>query len=99
MFKILVAEDDENLNKIICLKLAQEGFSPLTAFDGRQALQLLESERADLVITDIMMPGLSGYELTKQIKLLDESLPVLMITAKSGMEAWRRALSRGRTTT
>ena len=71
MFKILVAVDYENLNKIICLKLAQEGFSPLAAFvDGRQAIKLLESERADLVITDIMMLGLSGYELTKQIKLL-----------------------------
>ena len=93
MFKILVAEDDENLNKIICLKLAQEGFSPLAAFDGELALQLLESERADLVVTDIMMPGLSGYELTKQIKLLDESLPVLMITAKSGMEGMEKGLS------
>ena len=95
MFKILVAEDDENLNKIICLKLAQEGFSPLAAFDGGLALQLLESERADLVVTDIMMPGLSGYELTKQIKLLDESLPVLMITAKSGMEGMEKGFVTG----
>ena len=95
MFKILVAEDDENLNKIICLKLAQEGFSPLAAFDGRQAIKLLESERADLVVTDIMMPGLSGYELTKQIKLLDESLPVLMITAKSGMDGMEKGFVTG----
>ena len=58
-------------------------------------MQLLESERADLVITDIMMPGLSGYELTKQIKLLDESLPVLMITAKSGMEGMEKGFVTG----
>ena len=90
-----MAQDDENLNKIIGLKLVQEGFSPLAAFDGELALQLLESERADLVVTDIMMPGLSGYELTKQIKLLDESLPVLMITAKSGMEGMEKGFVTG----
>ncbi|MBE3606923.1 response regulator transcription factor [Campylobacter sp. RM13119] len=83
MFKILVAEDDELLNEMIQVKLKNEGFSVKSAFNGVEAVEILESEHIDLLITDVMMPLRDGYGLAKEAKLIKESLPILMITAKS----------------
>lgn len=83
MFKILVAEDDEILNEMICVKLKNEGFVVSSAFDGAQAIEILESLHIDLLITDIMMPLTDGYGLAKEAKRIKENLPILMITAKS----------------
>ncbi len=59
MFSILVAEDDEMLNKMICKKLQQESYLVFTSYDGEQALDLLDKEHIDLIISDIMMPSSS----------------------------------------
>ena len=82
MFRILIAEDDTNTRKLMCAVLKQQGFDPLQAENGFKALEVLETEHIDLVVLDLMMPGMDGYELTKQIRSVWGHLPVLMVTAK-----------------
>lgn len=82
MFQILVAEDDSNTRKLMEAVLREHGFNPLTAENGIEALKLLDRHHIDLVLLDIMMPGMDGYELTKQLRATDYTLPILMVTAK-----------------
>jgi len=82
MFRILVAEDDDNLRKLMCAVLKQEGFLPFGARHGQEALELMEKEHIDLLIADVMMPIMDGYELTSTIREAWEHLPILMVTAK-----------------
>jgi len=84
--KILVVEDEPDIRKLVQYNLAQERFNVLEAEDGEQALKLLQHERPNLVILDLMLPGLSGMELCKLLKQRSETakLPILMLTAKAG---------------
>ena len=82
MFKVLVAEDDMNTRKLMCAVLKQNGFEVTQAGDGTQALNIMDREHVDLVILDLMMPIMDGYELTRQLRTAWETLPILMITAK-----------------
>lgn len=82
MFKILVVEDDKNTRKLMCAVLKQHGFQIFDAADGMEALQVMEKEHVDLVVLDLMMPKMDGYELTKQLRQTWENLPILMVTAK-----------------
>ena len=95
MFEILVVEDDETLNKMICAKLKQEQYKVLQAFDGEEALDILDKEHIDLIISDIMMPKMDGYELTKELRSASITLPILMITAKEQMEAMEKGFVAG----
>ncbi|HEY1234538.1 MAG TPA: response regulator transcription factor [Candidatus Binatia bacterium] len=84
--KILVVEDEPDIRKLVNYNLAQERFRVLEAEDGEQALKMVQRERPDLVILDLMLPGLSGMELCKILRERHETkkLPVLMLTAKAG---------------
>jgi two-component system alkaline phosphatase synthesis response regulator PhoP len=84
--KILVVEDEPDIRKLVQYNLIQERFSVLEAEDGEQALKLLQRETPNLVILDLMLPGLSGMELCKLLKQRSETakLPILMLTAKAG---------------
>jgi len=82
MIHILVVEDDENTRKLMCAVLKQNGFEVHQAEDGVAALKLMDRQHIDLVLLDLMMPNMDGYELTKQIRLTWENLPILMVTAK-----------------
>jgi len=82
MFRILVVEDDTNTRKLMCAVLKQNGFETLQAEDGVAALQVMDKEHIDLVVLDLMMPNMDGYELTRQIRLTWETIPILMVTAK-----------------
>ena len=82
MFKILVVEDDVNTRKLMCAVLKQNGFDVIQAGDGMQALDVMDREHVDLVVLDLMMPIMDGYELTHQLRTAWETLPILMITAK-----------------
>ena len=86
MFSILVVEDDETLNKMICAKLKQEQFEVHAAFDGEQALEIMDRVHVDMLICDIMMPKMDGYELTDAIRQANYTLPILMVTAKDQIE-------------
>ncbi|MFU0827658.1 MAG: Stage 0 sporulation A-like protein [Lachnoclostridium sp.] len=95
MFSILVVEDDETLNKMICAKLKQESYRVFPAFDGEQALDLLDKEHIDLIISDIMMPKMDGYQLTKELRDASYTVPILMITAKNSLEDMEKGFRAG----
>ncbi len=95
MFTILVVEDDASLNKMICAKLSREQFKAIPAFDGEEALEVMDREHIDLIISDIMMPKLDGYELTKLLRNTKYYLPILMITAKSQLEDMEKGFVAG----
>lgn len=82
MARILVAEDDKNTNKLICAVLRRAGHDPLPAFDGQEALEVLDENHVDMLISDIMMPRIDGIELTRQLREAGYDLPILMLTAK-----------------
>lgn len=86
MVNILVAEDDSSLRKLICTVLEKNGYIAHPAEDGQIALDILESEHIDLIISDIMMPNVDGYELTKELRDADYNMPILLITAKERFE-------------
>src|SRR5213080_3114939 len=84
--KILVIEDEPDIRKLVQYNLTQEHFNVVEAEDGEQALSLLQREKPNLVILDLMLPGLSGLELCKMLRQRSDTskLPVLMLTAKAG---------------
>jgi len=82
MFRILVVEDDAHIRKLMCTVLKAHGFETLQAKDGLVALDVMEKEHIDLVVLDLMMPNMDGYEFTKQLRSVGETLPILMVTAK-----------------
>jgi len=82
MFRILVAEDDLALNKLIETTLVKNGYQVITARDGTSALCAIADSYVDLVVSDIMMPRMDGYQLAKAIRERDKSLPILFISVK-----------------
>lgn len=86
MFKILVVEDDMELNQLFCRTLVRNGYVGLGADDAAQALELLEKETVDLIISDVMMPGMDGFEFVRQLRDAKMTLPIMMITAKSDIK-------------
>ena len=95
MFQILVAEDDKNTRRLMEAVLKEHGYHPILACDGLEALKLLDTHHVDLVILDIMMPGMDGYELTRQLRATDYTLPILMVTAKQLPEDKRKGFIVG----
>ncbi|WP_079913644.1 response regulator transcription factor [Paenibacillus sp. 32352] len=81
MANILVVDDDRHIVKLMTLFLEREGWVTREAYNGKEALALLEAERMDLVVLDIMMPEMDGWELCREIKQ-HYDIPVLMVTAK-----------------
>ena len=82
MAKILVVEDDQDLNRLVRTYLRGGGFDVSACFDGVEALEKLETEKFDMVLTDIMMPRMDGFELAENIRVTDESVPIVFMTAK-----------------
>jgi len=82
MFRILVADDDKNTRLLFSAVLERAGYTVLTATDGEEALSILDREHIDLVVLDIMMPNLDGYEFTRLLRESNNNLPILMVSAK-----------------
>lgn len=95
MFNILVVEDDYNTRVLMNLILKNEGYLPFLAKDGEDALQVLEQQHIDLIISDIMMPNMDGYELTEQLRNSNFTQPILMVTAKQLPEDKRKGFIVG----
>lgn len=95
MFSILVAEDDDSLRKLMCAALKQNGYMPYPAVDGEDALDVMERISVDLVISDIMMPKIDGYELVKQLRAARYEMPVLMVTAKDSFTDKQKGFMAG----
>lgn len=95
MFSILVCEDDFAIKTMISTKLKQENYSVYTVQNGQEALNLMEKQQIDLVISDIMMPEMDGYEFVQILRETKHTLPILMITAKSQLESLEAAFKLG----
>ncbi|MGM9602316.1 MAG: response regulator transcription factor [Faecousia sp.] len=95
MFQILVVEDDKNMRKYMEAVLKSEGFQPVLAENGEQALDILDKQHIDLMVTDIMMPGIDGYTLTEELRESSWQLPILMVTAKETVKDRRRGFLVG----
>lgn len=82
MAKILVVEDDKDLNKIISRSLRDRGYDVMSAENGIEALEKTETQRFDMIISDIMMPKMDGFALADSIRSLDKNIPIIFMTAK-----------------
>ncbi|WP_339208640.1 response regulator transcription factor [Paenibacillus sp. FSL K6-3182] len=82
MAKILIADDDAHIRELMSLFLKNEGFEILEAKDGAEAQGIWENNQIDMVILDIMMPHVDGWELCREIRRVDSNIPLLMVTAK-----------------
>lgn len=82
MIKILFAEDENNLRVLTAKFLEYQGYSVYRAKDGREALEIFYNKPVDLAILDIMMPNVDGYQVCKEIREINEDLPIIILTAK-----------------
>ena len=83
--RILIAEDEKDLNQIITNRLKGEHYSVDSCFDGREALEYLESAEYDAAVLDIMMPVMDGMSVLKKMRRRNDSTPVILLTAKDGI--------------
>ena len=95
MHKILIAEDDFELRQLFSHVLTKHGYAVRGVSNGREALSALDREYYDLVISDIMMPVMDGYELVRQLRQSGATTPVLMITAKDAFDDMRTGFLAG----
>ena len=83
MFRILIVEDDKNLRKLITTYLKKNEYITYEATNGLEALDIMDTNYIDLIISDIMMKEMDGYELTKSLRDANYTIPILLVTAKS----------------
>ena len=95
MINILVVEDDKHTRKLLETILKREGYSDLKAEDGVIAMEVLENNHVDLIILDIMMPNMDGYEFAKELRDAECMIPILMATAKQLPEDKKRGFIVG----
>ena len=93
--KILIIEDEEDLVKGLILNLADEGYEVDYALDGKEGLRKALKEKPDLILLDIMLPGMDGYEICDRIRETDRYQPIIMLTAKSSDEEIIHGLKLG----
>jgi len=82
--RILVVDDEQELIKAVQIRLEHAGYEVLTAYGGQEALDRVSKERPDLILLDIMMPGIDGFEVLRRLKNKPETslIPIIMLTAK-----------------
>jgi two-component system response regulator PilR (NtrC family) len=95
MEKILIVEDEKNMNEVLKILLEGEGYEVISAFDGDEGLDLIKKDIYDLVITDIKMPGVDGFEILKTVKDISPDTIVVMITAFGTTESAIEAMKLG----
>jgi len=82
MFHILVVDDDKNTRKYLSAVLEAENYTVTAAADGEEAMQLMDKEYIDLVVLDVMMPKMDGYSFTRELRAMNNNLPILMVSAR-----------------
>ena len=95
MFRIMVVEDDLPLQKMMCSYLGLNGYEALSAANGEEALELLSHTLPDLMIVDVMMPVMDGWELTREVRRDYPLMPIILVTARSSLEDKRVGFSAG----
>ena len=95
MFKILIAEDDKELRQLFSHILTKNGYLIKGVSNGKEALDALDKEYYDLIISDIMMPIMDGFELVRLLRNTGNNTPVMMITAKDAFDDMHRGFTSG----
>lgn len=95
MFNILVVEDNLDMRELFCTVLTDNGYHAYSAADGVEALEIMDKEYIDLIVADIMMPNMNGYELTKALRDAKYELPILIVTAKDQFADMQKAFKAG----
>lgn len=95
MFQIMVVEDDHNTRKLMETVLNENGYETVLAKDGEEALNLLDTNHVDLILLDIMMPFMDGFEFLKLLRSTGWNLPILMVTAKESVEDKKKGFILG----
>ena len=95
MFHILVVEDNADMRELFCTVLSDSGYQCLPAADGVEALEIMDKEYVDLIVADIMMPNMDGYELTRAVRDAKMELPILMVTAKDQFDDMQKGFRAG----
>lgn len=87
MIKILVAEDDLDLNRFVSSVLRNNGYEVISSFNGEEAYSYYENGKVDLLLTDIMMPKMNGFELAEKVRASNKDLPIIFTTAKDDKQS------------
>ena len=95
MLKILIAEDDRELRQLFSHVLSRNGYTVTGVSNGQEALDAMDADFYDMIISDIMMPVMDGYELVQQLRDVGNTTPVLMITAKDAFDDMRLGFQSG----
>lgn len=95
MFKILVVEDHKDMCELFCTVLKDAGYQCLGAYDGVEALSLMEKQYFDLIVVDIMMPHMDGYEFIQNIREAQYEMPLLVVSAKDQFEDMQKGFNLG----
>lgn len=95
MFKILVLEDDRDLNKTVCSFLKNSGYEAIGCLSALDAYDELEKNMFDIIISDIMMPGIDGFEFAASIRELNNDIPILFMTARDDIASKQRGFRIG----
>ena len=95
MFKILVVEDDKELNKTVCSFLNHSGYEAVGCLNATEAYDALYENMFDLIVSDIMMPGVDGFEFAKNVRDLNDDIPILFMTARDDIASKQRGFRIG----
>lgn len=95
MFKILVVEDDKDLNKTVCTHLNRNGFEAIGCLSVNDAYNEMYGNLFDIIISDIMMPQIDGYEFAKTVREMNNNIPIIFMTAREDFESKRKGFGIG----
>ena len=95
MFNLLVVEDDIDLNKTVCEYLKTKGYETTGCLNAQDAYDEMYGKTFDLIISDIMMPGIDGFEFAETVRRLNENIPILFMTAREDFEAKQKGFMAG----
>ncbi len=95
MFNILVVEDNADMRELFCTVLEASGYETFPAADGLEALDVIDKKYIDLIVADIMMPRMNGYELALALRDAGYTIPILMVTAKDQFDDMRQGFRAG----
>ena len=95
MVHVLIVEDDARLNQIVCSSLTEAGYSVQGCLNAKEAFEALYAGGVDLIVSDIMMPGIDGFDLVSSVRSVNKSIPILLMTARDDLASKRRAFKAG----
>ena len=95
MIKILVVEDEERLNSSVCRFLRNNGYDPVPCLDADAALEVMSEQLIDMIISDVMMPGMDGFQFADAVRRLDSKIPILFMTALDDISSKKKGFRIG----